>query len=419
MNITYVKPSADELLISTTNKPLDVTPHSKVEYAKKVCIKPWGHEFLVFENSKVALWCLTLKKDASTSLHCHYKKDTLLIVLSGCIKIGMHDGTFVSLSQMKSIYIPKQKFHSIGSFAPESSILEMEIFCDDLFFSDKNDLLRIDDPYRRKPFGYESSVTIKTESLEQFGYFSIPEKTIHHYKSVDMVYQLLTSSSIRAYYPPKSACYSILLEGQVRHKSHLLKEGSVLSSEYAYDLLSSSISVLTLSSIDPRDDEKLVYDFHQLKQLSDTLQKEGKQIVLTSGCFDILHVGHIETLKKAKSLGDLLFVALSSDKQIQELKGATRPVNNYEDRTNLFKTIKYVDYIILYDEEDIEKEKTLDDIMKIINPSIWVKGSDYTKEAILAKHPHLRAIELVPLVEQKSTTNIVKKILEKEEPKIS
>ena len=120
----------------------------------------------------------------------------------------------------------------------------------------------------------------------------------------------------------------------------------------------------------------------------------------------------IETLKKAKSLGHKLFVALSSDKQIQALKGVSRPVNKYEDRMNLFKTIKYVDYIILYDEEDIEKEKTLDDIMKLTNPSVWVKGSDYTKEAILAKHPHLRAIELVPLVEQKSTTNIVNKILE-------
>jgi D-glycero-beta-D-manno-heptose 1-phosphate adenylyltransferase len=413
MNILFTKPTSDELLISTSNKPLDVSPHSKVDYAKKVCIKPWGHEFLVFENSKTALWCLTLKKDSSTSLHCHYKKDTLLVVLSGCIKVGFHDGSFVSLSQMKSIYIPKQKFHSIGSFAPESSVLEMEIFCDDLSFTDKNDLLRIDDPYRRNPFGYESSVNIKTDSLDHFGYFSFPEKTIHRHKTIDLVYQRLTSTSLRTYYPTKPASYSILLEGQVRHKSHLLKEGSVLDPSYSYDLLSSSISVLTLSSIDSSDDEKILYDFQQLKQVSDTLQKEGKQIILTSGCFDILHVGHIETLKKARSLGDVLFVALSSDAQIQALKGAARPVNNYEDRKNLFKTIKYVDYIILYDEEDIEKEKTLDDIMKIVNPSVWVKGSDYTKDGILAKHPHLRSIELVPFVEHKSTTNIVNKILQK------
>jgi len=412
MSIVYTNPTSDEQLISKANKPLDTTPHSKIDYADKVCLKPWGHEFLVFQNSKVALWCLTVKNDSSTSLHCHYKKDTILFVLSGCIKVGFHDGSFVSLSSMKSIYIPKQKFHSIGSFAPESSVLEMEIFCDDLTFSDKNDLLRIDDPYRRRPFGYEASVNVVTEGLDAYGYFSLEKNPIHSYKAIHLEYQPYDRSISKVFLPKKTNVYSILLEGHLRDNSLLIKEGSILDPLSEYQLLSSSIVVLTLSCADSSDDGKILYDFHQLKQVADTLQKEGKQIVLTSGCFDILHVGHIETLKKAKSLGDSLFVALSSDRQIQALKGASRPVNNYEDRTNLFKMIKYVDYIILYDEEDIEKEKTLDDIMKIVNPSVWVKGSDYTKEGILAKHPHLRSIELIPLVEHKSTTNIVNKILE-------
>jgi rfaE bifunctional protein nucleotidyltransferase chain/domain len=409
----FTNPTSDELLISTTNKPLDTLTHSNVDYGKKVCVKPWGHEFLVFQNKKLALWCLTIHKGASTSLHCHYKKDTILFVLSGCIKVGFHDGSFISLSKMKSIYIPKQKFHSIGSFAPESSVLEMEIFCDDLSFSDKNDLLRIDDPYRRNPFGYESSVQILTDNLDTYDYFSLDKEEHQTYKTTDIDFTTYDRNTSRFVSAKKLSAYSILLEGHLRNNSQILKEGSVLDSLIEYNIVSSSVSILTLSCIDASDDEKLLYDFHQLKQLTDTLQKEGKQIILTSGCFDILHVGHIETLKRAKALGDTLLVALSSDKQIQALKGPSRPVNNYEDRMNLFKTIKYVDYIVLYDEEDIEKEKTLDDIMKIVNPSVWVKGSDYTKEGILAKHPHLRSIELIPLVEQKSTTNIVKKILEK------
>lgn len=131
---------------------------------------------------------------------------------------------------------------------------------------------------------------------------------------------------------------------------------------------------------------------------------------MTSGCFDILHVGHLNTLKKAKSLGDILVVCLSSDEQIRSLKGESRPINNFEDRLNLFKTIECVDYILPYQEEYIETEETLGSIMKILDPDVWVKGSDYTLEGIKEKHPYLRNIQLLPLIEYRSTTNIIRKI---------
>jgi len=136
----------------------------------------------------------------------------------------------------------------------------------------------------------------------------------------------------------------------------------------------------------------------------------NKKIVLKSGCYDILHVGHIHNLKTAKSLCDTLFVALSSDTQIQKLKGASRPVNTYNDRINVFKTLPYIDYIILYDEENIEKEETLGQIMKIVGPNIWTKGSDYTVEKIVDKHPYLNKVIIIDNVKDKSTTNIIKKI---------
>ena len=103
-------------------------------------------------------------------------------------------------------------------------------------------------------------------------------------------------------------------------------------------------------------------------------------------------------------------ICLSNDEQIKKLKGDERPINNYKDRIDLFKTIKYVDYIILYNEENIEREESLGEIMKIVDPYFWVKGSDYSIDKILEKHPYLKNIKLVNNIEDKSTTNIVNKI---------
>jgi D-beta-D-heptose 7-phosphate kinase/D-beta-D-heptose 1-phosphate adenosyltransferase len=122
-------------------------------------------------------------------------------------------------------------------------------------------------------------------------------------------------------------------------------------------------------------------------------------------------VGHINNLAKSKRMGDILMICLSSDDQISKLKGIDRPINNYNDRTNLFKTIKYIDYVILYNEQDIVSEKTLGNIMQIIDPYIWVKGSDYKVEDILKKHPYLKNIKLIDNIENKSTTKIIEKIL--------
>jgi D-beta-D-heptose 7-phosphate kinase/D-beta-D-heptose 1-phosphate adenosyltransferase len=103
-------------------------------------------------------------------------------------------------------------------------------------------------------------------------------------------------------------------------------------------------------------------------------------------------------------------ICLSSDEQIKILKGSDRPINNYKDRIDLFKTISYVDYIILYNEEDIENELTLGNIMKTIDPFYWVKGDDYNQEDIFKKHPYLKNIKLIKNIENKSTTNIINKI---------
>jgi bifunctional ADP-heptose synthase (sugar kinase/adenylyltransferase) len=105
-----------------------------------------------------------------------------------------------------------------------------------------------------------------------------------------------------------------------------------------------------------------------------------------------------------------LMVCLSNDDQIKKLKGDARPINNYQDRIDLFKTIKYVDFVILYDEKNIAAEETLGEIMRIVDPYIWAKGSDYSIGDIFKKHPYLKNIKLITNIENKSTTKIIEKI---------
>jgi bifunctional ADP-heptose synthase (sugar kinase/adenylyltransferase) len=107
---------------------------------------------------------------------------------------------------------------------------------------------------------------------------------------------------------------------------------------------------------------------------------------------------------------DVFFICLSSDKQIREIKGPSRPVNHIEDRARMLLTMPFIDYVILYDETDNAYEKELDNIMLMIQPDVWFKGSDYTERGIRGKHPSLKRIVLFNNLENKSTTNIINKI---------
>jgi D-beta-D-heptose 7-phosphate kinase/D-beta-D-heptose 1-phosphate adenosyltransferase len=136
----------------------------------------------------------------------------------------------------------------------------------------------------------------------------------------------------------------------------------------------------------------------------------NKKIGLTCGCFDIIHHGHTTNLKTSRKYCDFLAVCLSSDKQIKRLKGEKRPINSISDRISMLVNFDFVDLVILYDETNDEFETELDNIMNIINPDIWFKGSDYTKDDILRKHPSLRKIKLIDIIPGKSTTNIIHRI---------
>lgn len=381
------------------NKEYLIKENERDNFHNTVCVKPWGYEFLPYESKKIGIWCLTIYKGQATSLHCHFKKDTMIIVLSGCARIGFLNGDILSLSTLQTLYIPKGKFHSLGSFSEKTCILEIEVFSNETTFSDKNDLLRIHDQYHRKSTGYQSSVKRVTDILESYDFFQIKEGFSKNMEGV----LLTTCNQIRQ----SKHTIQILLEGSLYNQQHVIKEGSILDTTQSYIPLT-PLLILSITKADWKEDSKIIHDFEHLKIIKQKLQH--KKLILTSGCYDILHVGHLNTLKKAKEIGDILIVCLSSDRQIRALKGDTRPINKFEDRLNLFKTIECVDYIFPYEEEYIETEETLGSIMKALDPDVWVKGSDYTIEGIKAKHPYLRHIQLFPLLENKSTTNIIKRI---------
>jgi len=126
------------------------------------------------------------------------------------------------------------------------------------------------------------------------------------------------------------------------------------------------------------------------------------KIIFTNGCFDILHRGHIKYLERSKKLGDKLIVGLNSDASIKRLKGESRPINNEEDRKTLLESLKYVDEVIIFDED------TPYELIKKIKPDIITKGGDYTPETIVGND--LAEVIVLPYVKDYSTTNIVSKL---------
>lgn len=144
--------------------------------------------------------------------------------------------------------------------------------------------------------------------------------------------------------------------------------------------------------------------------LIESLKTQGKKVVFTNGCFDILHVGHLRYLEQAKEQGDILVVGVNSDASVKRLKGPTRPINSELDRAEMLAGLKAVDYTVIFTED------TPVEIIDELKPSIHVKGGDYKKEDL----PETEVVErnggevrILMLVDGKSTTNVVNKILEK------
>ncbi len=148
---------------------------------------------------------------------------------------------------------------------------------------------------------------------------------------------------------------------------------------------------------------------HRIKsreELAETvrhLKKEGRKIVFTNGCFDILHLGHVKYLQKAASFGDVLIVGLNSDDSVRRLKGSDRPVNPEYDRAYLLAALEVVDYVTIFDED------TPYELIRIVEPDILVKGGDYAGKEVVGSDI-AKEVRLVDFVEGRSTTATIEKM---------
>jgi D-beta-D-heptose 7-phosphate kinase/D-beta-D-heptose 1-phosphate adenosyltransferase len=154
---------------------------------------------------------------------------------------------------------------------------------------------------------------------------------------------------------------------------------------------------------------KKIKNIRAIKTVAARLKARRKRIVFTNGCFDILHVGHIRYLRKAKSLGDILVVGLNTDRSVRLIKGEKRPIVPQEERAEVLAALEFVDYVVFFDEPDpftlIEKVK----------PHILVKGADWTKDKIVGRDLVEKTggrVVRIPLVPGASSSGVIEKIIQ-------
>ncbi|MGA9364709.1 MAG: D-glycero-beta-D-manno-heptose 1-phosphate adenylyltransferase [Bacteroidota bacterium] len=146
----------------------------------------------------------------------------------------------------------------------------------------------------------------------------------------------------------------------------------------------------------------------ELLPIRNTLHREGKRVVFTNGCFDLLHRGHVEFLNRARGFGDVLVVGLNSNESMRRIKGKRRPIVSEEDRAFIISNLAAVDYVSLFEEDTPLK------MITALLPDVLVKGADWGVGEIVGKEVVEAAGGLVaniPLVPNRSTTDIVKKIV--------
>jgi len=146
-----------------------------------------------------------------------------------------------------------------------------------------------------------------------------------------------------------------------------------------------------------------IFRVHELKELIHAHRLEGKKIVFTNGCFEILHIGHVRYLKKAKTLGDILIVAINSDSSIRRLK-PKRPIILEEQRAEVLSSLEMVDYVTTFHED------TPLSVIREIKPDVLVKGGDWKKEEIVGADI-VPEVYSLPYIEGVSTTEIINRIL--------
>lgn len=150
----------------------------------------------------------------------------------------------------------------------------------------------------------------------------------------------------------------------------------------------------------------------ELIKITKDFKKRGKRIVFTNGCFDLLHIGHVRYLEKARTLGDLLVVGINSDSSVRNLKGPKRPILPVRERAEILSGLECVDYITIFNEKDPLK------LITSLQPHVLVKGGDWSKQEIVGRDVVEKSggkVILIPFVKDASTSNLIESILKKYE----
>jgi len=174
-----------------------------------------------------------------------------------------------------------------------------------------------------------------------------------------------------------------------------------------------------LGALEPSVGESAVKQktLSDLIPIVDRIRAEGKTIVMTNGCFDLLHVGHIKLLSASKNMGDVLIVAIDDDESVRALKGKDRPIIGAQERVRIISALDSVDYVTLFSTTELEH------LIEAIRPDVLTKGSNYTTETVLGREIVERSggrVALIPITEAVSSTRIINQIKQgnKEAPKM-
>ena len=136
-------------------------------------------------------------------------------------------------------------------------------------------------------------------------------------------------------------------------------------------------------------------------------KKNKMKVAFTNGCFDIIHLGHLEILTKSKEFGDRLIVAVNSDASVRKLKGKERPINDFQTRSNILASFSFVDYVVEFSDDTPKK------LIQIIKPDFLIKGGDYKKKNIVGNDivsSYGGETIIIPLIDGLSSTNTINKL---------
>ncbi len=157
----------------------------------------------------------------------------------------------------------------------------------------------------------------------------------------------------------------------------------------------------------PLDVSVKVKNIDELKALADDARARGKTVVFTNGCFDLVHRGHLHVLREAKACGDILIVAVNSDRSVKTIKGPARPIFSQAERVELIAALEMVDYVVLFDQPDPYH------LIASLRPNVLAKGGDWTSEKIVGADIVERdggRVAVIPYLKGYSTTEIIERI---------